>query len=431
MGNALIVDDDTDFSRMMTALISRHGITASCAPSLDAARRRIAAAPPDLVLLDLFLPDGDGLTLLDDVQLMRNSEVVLMTGHASLETSIHALRRGAADYLVKPVSEAQLAKILDRVMKPARHDAADAALHAQLQRSGRFGLLVGRSGAIELVYENIERVAATSAAVFVSGETGTGKELAARTVHDMSRRNGPFVTVNCASAPAALERELFGDDAADGKPQGAPLIEQARGGTLFLDEVCELPVQVQARLLRTLETEGGVRVVSATRHAPARAIAAGLLRDDLFYRLAVIRIEMPPLRARMEDLPLLTGFLLREIGQREGIFKPATPAAIEQLTHYSWPGNVRELQNVLHHSYVMATGREIKHPWLPRDAQAVVAVTRRGGNFSVAAGTTLAQVERAVVLATLEQCGQNRERTAAALGISPKTLYNRLKQYQH
>jgi two-component system, NtrC family, response regulator AtoC len=431
MGNALIVDDDTDFSRMMTALVARHGVTASSAASLDAARRRIAAAPPDLVLLDLFLPDGDGMSLLDDVQLMRNSEVVLMTGHASLETSIHALRRGAADYLVKPVSEAQLARILDRVMRPARHEPDSAAFHAQLQHSGRFGLLVGRSGAMALVYEAIARVAAASAAVFVSGETGTGKELAARTVHEMSGRAGPFVAVNCASPPAVLESELLGDGATDSEPRRTPLIEQARGGTLFLDEVCEMPVQVQARLLRMLETESGVRVVSATRHDPARAIAAGLLRDDLFYRLAVLRIEMPPLRARMEDLPVLTGFLLREIGQREGIFKHATPEAIEQLTHYSWPGNVRELQNVLHHSYVMSPGREIKHPWLPRDAQAAVAIARRGENFSVAAGTTLAQVERAVILATLEQHGQNRERTAAALGISLKTLYNRLKQYQH
>jgi two-component system, NtrC family, response regulator AtoC len=416
MRNALIVDDDNDFSRMMTALVSRHGVTATSAASLDAARRRIAAAPPELVLLDLFLPDGDGMSLLDDAQLLRNSEVVLMTGHASLETSIHAMRRGASDYLVKPVSEAQLARILERVIKPARHEVDHAQLHAQLQYTGRFGALVGRSGAMELVYENIARVAPTSAAVFVTGETGTGKELAARTLHDLSRRPGPFVTLNCTGSLTAPEGEL---------------VEQARGGTLFLDEVCEMPVAVQARLLRTLETESSVRVVSATRHDPARAMAAGLLRDDLFYRLAVFRIEMPPLRARMEDLPLLTGFLLREIGQREGIFKHATPAAIEQLGHYSWPGNVRELQNVLHHSYVMSPGHEIKHPWLPRDPQPAAAIARRGENFTVATGTTLAQVERAVILDTLERCGQNRERTAAALGISLKTLYNRLKQYGH
>jgi len=431
MRNALIVDDDTDFSRMMTALVSRHGVTATSAASLDAARRRIAAAPPELVLLDLFLPDGDGMSLLDDAQLMRNSEVVLMTGHASLETSIRAMRRGATDYLVKPVSEAQLARILDRVMKPASRELDHAELHAQLQRTGRFGSLVGRSGAMELVYENIAHVAPTSAAVFITGETGTGKELAARTVHDLSLRAGPFVTLNCTSPPTVLESELFGEGAPGGKPPGMPLIEQAQGGTLFLDEVCEMPVQVQARLLRVLEAESGVRVVSATRHDPARAMAAGSLRDDLFYRLAVFRIEMPPLRARMEDLALLTGFLLREIGQREGLFKHATPAAIEQMTNYCWPGNVRELQNVLHHSYVMTPGREIKHPWLPRAPQPAVGVARRGENFTVPMGTTLAQVERAVILATLEQCGQNRERTAATLGVSLKTLYNRLKQYEH
>jgi len=334
---------------------------------------------------------------------------------ADCDSELDAMRRGATDCLVKPVSEAQLARILDRVMKLARHELDHAKLQAQLQQTGRFGSLIGRSGAMELVYENIARAAPTSAAVFLSGETGTGKELAARTLHDLSRRAGPFVTLN--GAGSLVEGDLSR--------------ERMAGGTLFLDEVCEMPNPVQAHLLRMLETDSGVRVVSATRHDPARAMATGLLRDDLFYRLAVFRIEMPPLRARMEDLPLLTGFLLREIGLREGIFKHATPAAIEQLEHYYWPGNVRELQNVLHHSYVMTPGREIKHPWLPRDPQPAVPVARRGENFSVATGTTLAQVERAVILATLERCGQNRERTAAALGISLKTLYNRLKQYGH
>jgi two-component system response regulator AtoC len=436
--SALIVDDDADFSRMMAALVTRHGVATTAVPSLHEARRRIAAVPPDLVLLDLMLPDGDGMSLLDDPQLLRHSQVVLMTGHASLETSIQALRGGAADYLVKPVSEGQLAKLLSRVMKPGVRQPDLAGLHAQLQRTGRFCALVGRSGRMELVYEKIACAAPASAAVFVSGETGTGKELAARAVHELSRRDGPFVQVNCAGAPALLEAELFGDDAAGRKAEGLPLAERARGGTLFLDEICEMPLAVQARLLRLLETDratqrgadSGLRVVSATRRDPAHAIAAGTLRDDLFYRLAVFRIAMPPLRERLEDLPLLTAFLLREIGQREGILKQATPAAIEQLSRYSWPGNVRELQNVLHQSHVMAAGREIKHPWLPRDAEAVVPAMRRGETFSVAAGTTLAQVERAVILATLEQCGQSRERTAAALGISLKTLYNRLKQYR-
>ena len=439
MTTALIVDDDPDFTHVMSVMLSQRGVSASAAASLQTARRQIATSPPDLVLLDLHLPDGDGLSLLRDPQVAENSEVVLMTGHASLESSIQALRQGATDYLVKPVCMAQLDSILARVMRPSQLVEHAGNLHEQLQRSGRFGPLVGRSGRMELVYEQIARVARSSAEVFISGETGTGKELASRTVHQLSRRRaGPFVAVHCSSlSPELLEGGRSGTDQYPG------VLAQASGGTLFLDEICDTPPALQARLLRLLDDgrpgwdgrnalcEQDVRIIASTNREPEAAIASGALREDLFYRLNVFPIQMPALREHIEDLPLLTGHLLREISKRAGAAKQATPSALQRLSQYRWPGNVRELRNALQLAHVMTQGGQITHAWLPCDLAAPLAPVRKGEIFEVAAGTTLAQLEREVILATLESHGWQKERSATALGISLKTLYNRLKQYGH
>jgi two-component system response regulator AtoC len=436
MGTALIVDDDTDFSRMMAALVAHKGFATSTAPSLGAARRHIAKARPDLVLLDLLLPDGHGMSLLDDTDLARKSEVILMTGHASLETSIQALRHGAADYLVKPVSSLQLDSILSRVMRPDALQAEVDGLHAQLERTGRFGPLVGRSGRMELMYEQIARVARTGVNVFLNGETGSGKELVARTVHGLSRRRtGPFVSVHCGSLRGPeFECRLFGQD----EPG---FLELARGGTLFLNDICEMPPAVQARLMRAIATgfftrvgsstacEADVRVIAASGVNPAGAVAKGMLREDLYYRLNVFPIEVPALRDHMEDLPLLAAHLLHDIGRASGQVKHLAPQALQRLRQYRWPGNVRELRNALVQSCVMTPGREIRHPWLPADTAAPAPVARDSETIEVPAASTLAQAERAIILATLERHGHHKERTASALGISPKTLYNRLKQY--
>jgi two-component system response regulator AtoC len=429
MERALIVDDDRDFTRMMAALVSRHGFETVTAQSLRAARRQIALGAPDLLLVDLYLPDGQGLSLLDDDALGERTQVILITGNASLETSIQALRRGAADYLVKPVSMPRLESILARAMRP-RDPPVD--IHAELARTGRFGSLVGRSGRMELVYEQIARVTRTSMPVFFSGETGTGKSLAARLVHDFGpRRDAPFIEFNCGGWSAQdLEGELFGDAARPGA------IRRAATGTLFLDEVCSLPPSAQARLLASIESGAlqqprdgtGVRLISATSRQPSAAVAQGLLREDLLYRLRVFPIEMPPLRDRMEDLTLLAAYLLREIGRRDGNFKRATPGALQRLAQYRWPGNVRELRNALEQSHAMTVGGEIKHSWLPRD-EAAPAVRPDTPSLTLSAGMSLAQVEREVILATLERFGGRRDRAALELGISPKTLYTRLKHY--
>ncbi len=475
MGHALIVEDDLDSARMMAALVASEGYSAATAPSLRDARRQMALQQPDLVLLDLQLPDGNGMALLDEQELLGNSEVVLMTGHASLETSIQALRYGAADYLVKPVSARQLQGILSRVMKPSVLQAEVRTLHDDLQRTGRFGHLVGTSAPMRLVYEQIARVAGTSVTVFVTGESGTGKELVARTVHDLSRRRSrPFLAVNCgAISPHLIESEIFGHEkgsftGAERQHQG--FFERAHGGTLFLDEITEMPLELQVKLLRVLETgtfmrvgstvpqETDVRVVAAANRDLNQAVASGALREDLFYRLNVFPIELPRLRDRLEDLPLLARHFLQQIGQREGQYKQLTGAALERLARYRWPGNVRELRNVLQRAWVMSSGSQITDQWLPRDTPLPVAAAataagaapapaaaplataapvpaggacmpRPAGTLEVTVGTPLAAIERQVILATLEHFGQHKERTAAALGVSLKTLYNRLKEY--
>jgi two-component system, NtrC family, response regulator AtoC len=447
MGHALIVEDDADSAQMMAALVATEGFSAATARSLHDARRQMALQQPDLVLLDLQLPDGSGMSLFDEQDLIGNSEVVLMTGHATLETSIQALRYGAADYLIKPVSARQLHSILSRVTRPSVLRAEVDSLNEDLQRTGHFGHLVGKSEPMRQVYEQIARVAGTSVTVFLTGESGTGKELVARTVHDLSRRRTrPFLAVNCgAISPHLIESEIFGHERGSftgAERQHLGFFERTHGGTLFLDEITEMPPALQVKLLRVLETgtfmrvgsttpqETDVRVIAASNRDPAHALAAGDLREDLFYRLNVFPIHLPPLRERREDLPLLATHFLQDIGQREGSFKRATPAALDRLAQYRWPGNVRELRNVLQRAWVMTAGGEVGDQWLPRDVLADPAVSApRAGTVEVFVGTTLAAMERQMILATLEHFGHQKERTAAALGVSLKTLYNRLKDY--
>jgi two-component system response regulator AtoC len=473
MTHALIVEDDADSAQMMAALIASEDFTVATAHSLRDARRQLALQQPDLVLLDLHLPDGNGMKLFDDPELVAQSEVVLITGHASLETSIQALRMGAADYLIKPVNQKQLQGILSRVMRPATLKAELASLNAQWQRSGHFGHLWGRSAAMQSIYEQISRVAGTAVTVFVTGESGTGKEVVAQTVHDLSRRrNRPFLAVNCgAISPNLIESEIFGHEkgsftGADRQHLG--FFERSHGGTLFLDEITEMPLELQVKLLRVLETgtfmrvgstqsqEADVRVIAATNRPPEQAVASGRLREDLLYRLNVFPIALPPLRDRAEDVALLAEHFLATVCEKEGSLKRFTPQALAKLQRYRWPGNVRELRNVVHRAYVMATGDLITDEWLPSDAPGTPpvqagAVPVPGGAAAPAAtpvpgaagamrgmetavvtmpvGTSIAQAERQLILATLEHYGNHKERTAAALGVSLKTLYNRLKEY--
>jgi DNA-binding NtrC family response regulator len=450
MPHALIVDDEPDSAETLAALVATEHFTVATAGSLRDARRQMALQEPDIVLLDLVLPDGNGMQLFEDAKALPNTEVVLITGHASLETSIQALRLGAADYLVKPLNMKQLHGVLSRVTKPSALKAEVAHLTDELERDGHFGQLWGRAPAMRRVYEQIVRVSATAVTVFITGESGSGKEVVARTVHELSRRRAqPFLAVNCgAISPHLIESEIFGHEkgsftGADRQHQG--FFERASGGTLFLDEITEMPLDLQVKLLRVLETgtymrvgstqvlETDVRMIAATNQNPHKAVAAGKLREDLMYRLNVFPIQLPPLRERAEDVPLIAEYFLDDISRREGRVKHFAPDALQRLAAYRWPGNVRELRNIVHRAYVMAPGDTIVDECLPAGAvgEAPVATPVSGGApmLSIRVGTPLAEVERQVTLATLEYLGRHKERTAATLGVSLKTLYNRLKEY--
>jgi two-component system, NtrC family, response regulator AtoC len=452
VSHALIVDDDIHSSTALSALVAEERFTVASAHTLRDARRQLALQPPDIVLLDMTLPDGNGLDLFDDSALLAQSQVVLVTAQASHDMSREARSAGAADCLVKPIAAEQLRAMLARVMRPAAWQTDTATLEVEWARSGRFGHLWGRSAPMRRVIHQITRVAGTQVSVLISGESGTGKELVARTLHDLSRRGRqPFLAVNCgAISPNLIESEVFGHE--KGSFTGADRLhrgffEQAQGGTLFLDEITEMPAALQVKLLRVLETGGymrvggatpqtaDVRVIAATNRDPLRAVAEGQLREDLLYRLNVFPIVMPPLRERLDDVALLAGHFLADIGKSEGQVRRLSPAALARLQTYRWPGNVRELRNAVQRAYVMSDDDVVGAEWLPKQAttplpaSADKAAADVGPTITLPLGATLADAERHLITATLELFDQQRERTAAALGISLKTLYNRLKAY--
>jgi two-component system response regulator AtoC len=355
---ALIVDDDPGFLLGLAELVKREGFAVSSAGSVKQAREEIAATPPDILLVDLRLPDGSGLDLLDGFEPSATPELVLITGSASLETAVDALRRGAIDYVTKPVDFARIKMALANVTRTLEMKGEIGTLRGELRKLGRFGPLIGASPSMQAVYDLISRVARTEASVLISGETGTGKELVAQHIHALSRRGkAQFLAVNCGSISANLiESEMFGHER--GSFTGAERMhrgyfEQAHRGTLFLDEITEMPVELQVRLLRVLETGavtrvGGsesikvdVRILAATSLGVEEALAAKKLREDLFYRLNVFPIALPPLRERGDDIELLAEQCLAELNEASGTAKHFTRACLERLRRHGWPGNVR------------------------------------------------------------------------------------------
>ena len=439
---ALIVDDDLEVLQVLAEFVKREGFVASVASTIGQAREEMAANPPDILLVDIQLPDGSGLDLLDGLDPAADPEVVLITGNASVETAVDALRRGVTDYLTKPVDFARLKMALANLARALQMKGQIGHLRTELRKLGRFGPLVGASPAMQRVYDLIGRVARTDASVFIMGETGTGKEVVAQTIHDLSRRNKEvFLPVDCGAVSATLiESELFGHErgsftGADRLHQG--FFERAHRGTLFLDEITEMPAELQVKLLRVLETStvtrvGGsravkidVRIIAATNRRVEDALAAGKLRADLLYRLNVFPIALPPLRERGDDIERLAEHFLGELNSAEGTTKRLTPAGRERLRRHDWPGNLRELKNALQRGFLLADEGQ--------DVELIVetgVVETPSANLLMPVATSIAEAERLLILANLDKFDGDKKKVAAALQISLNTLYSRLSEYK-
>jgi DNA-binding NtrC family response regulator len=460
MAHALIVDDSASTLESLEQLVKLEGFTTATAATMDQARVELARQTPDVVLVDLNLPDGSGLSLFDSIGLSETAPAfVLITGQASLDSAVEALRRGVSDYLTKPLDVERLRKILQDISQTKRLPDELRELRSEQQRTGRFVGIVGRSDPIVRACELISRIAPSSASVLITGESGSGKDVVARAIHELSRRrHGPWVPVNCgAITPSLMESELFGHErgsftGAERRHKG--YFEQASRGTLFLDEITEMPIELQVKLLRVLETNsmnrvGGeqpiqvdVRILAASNRNVQQAIDEGKLRADLYYRLKVFQIDLAPLRDRRDDIKLLAQAFLEDLIQSEGRAKRFSERAFDMLAQYHWPGNVRELRNVVHFAYVLSEDiididslpGEVQRGGKASEPQAAGAAEAKNeassGTFTVRVGSTIAEVERRLILATLREYQEDKPKSANVLGISLKTLYNRLNQYQ-
>jgi len=441
----LVVDDEPAERESLARLVGQWGYDVETAASGEEALQMVETHRPAVVLTDLVLPEMDGLTLLQKVrETGRPPVVLLITGHGTVESAVEAMRRGAFDYLTKPVDPTRLQVLLEKSIEQESLSREVSFLRHQLRQKGAFGPLVGQSRGMQEVYRWIELAATSTAPVLIYGESGTGKELAARTIHELSnRRARPFVAINCAAIPETLiESELFGHER--GAFTGATerrlgCFELADGGTLFLDEIAEMDNSTQAKLLRVLQEStfrrvGGkseiqvdVRVIAATNRVPQDALAQGQLREDLFYRLNVFTIKLPPLRERREDIPLLARTFVEEFNRQDNRqVRGLTAEAEKALERYAWPGNVRELRNVIQRAVVLAGSGLIGPEHLPDNVLRAAEPARPAAASSV---TPIREMERELILRALEETNYDKRRAAALLGISLKTLYNKLAKY--
>ena len=441
----LIVEDEPSARTGLTELVRTWGFAVDSAGDGEEALERVTSFRPSIIITDLVMPRMGGLDLLraltDDGG---DFIVVLLTAQGTVETAVEAIKEGAYDYLTKPIEPQRLRILLDKIVERQGTLREVKQLRKQLRDQGAFGSMIGSSASMRKVYQTLEQAAPTAASVLIWGESGTGKELVAKTIHQLSpRAEMPFVPINCAAIPETLlESEIFGHEkgaftGAVDRREGC--FELADRGTLFLDEIAEMTPATQVKLLRVLQERsfrrvGGrneqtvdVRVITATNVVPMEAVKSGKLREDLFYRLNVFAIELPPLRQRKDDLPLLIQSFVTEFNARNRKQVSAVePAAMRVLEQYGWPGNVRELRNVIERAVILAPGEfiELKHlPPLVTDSPDVVKPT-----LSLAPGTTVEEAERRLILMTLEHTHDNKTRAAEILGISLKTLHNKLNK---
>jgi DNA-binding NtrC family response regulator len=449
-GRVLIVDDEPAVADTLREMVAAWGYETEAEPDGLAGLKRAGEFSPYVVIADVMMPRLDGFGLLRQLR-ERHPEiaVILLTGQGSVEMALRAIQEeGAYHYFEKPIDMGKLRMVVERAVEYGEARRENEALRRQLRDRGAFGELVGSSDPMRQIYALIEQVAPSSASVLLTGESGTGKELVARTIHNLSpRKNAPFVAINCSAIPETLmESELFGHEkgaftGAASRRQGC--FELAHSGTLLLDEIAEMPTLLQAKLLRVLEERSvrrlgstheipvDVRLLAATNKDPHEAVRSGSFREDLLYRLNVITIELPPLRERKEDIPLLTQHLVAQLAERHD--RPArflSPAALEVLQSHDWPGNVRELRNTIERAVIICSGEEIDRHHLapyPVDQRARV---RSEDTITLPIGTPIEEVERQMILVTLRKTENNKTRAAELLRISLKTLHNKLRLYR-
>ena len=444
----LVVDDEMHERQGLAELLHAWGYQVDTANDGLQALQKLNQDPPQAVLTDIRMPRMDGLELLAEIrQRLGALPVLVITGQGSKEAAIECLRLRANDFIEKPIRGEELRQRLADVV------SAQPSVEPRASATGITGEdldFLGNSLIMEAIRRELQQVAPTSASVLITGESGTGKEVIARLMHRLSpRRERTFVAINCAAIPESLmESEIFGHEKGaftGAQDRRAGCFELAENGTLLLDEIGEMPLPTQAKLLRVLEdrrvrrlgskseTPVNVRVLAATNKDPVQAVAAGQLRQDLFYRLDVFHLHLPPLRSHLEDLPALAAGLLRRLNQRhqrqvEGLM----PEVMARFSRHSWPGNVRELRNVLERAVIIADTQQIQLRHLPPDFGAAVAPVPEDepGSVRVPVGTTVAEAERLLILKTLARENNNKTRAAEKLGISLKTLQNKLKEYQ-
>ena len=444
----LLVENDESARVSLALLLKREGYQADLAASGEEAVTLIRAGEPyDLVVTDLIMGRVGGLEVLQAVkEARRESEVILLTGFGSVESAVEAMKRGAYEYLTKPYDPEELSLTVGKALERRQLKREVKQLRAQVKATYRFGNIVGRSARLTQVQELVEAAAPTDATILVQGESGTGKELIARAVHANSHRaDGSFVAINCGALPESLlESELFGHvkGAFTGAQFNKPgLFEEAEGGTIFLDEVGETTPATQVKLLRVLQEQEirrvgdtktitvNARVVAATNTDLLELVREGKFREDLYYRLNVITIDVPPLRDRIEDLPLLVAHFLAKYGAKTGRgAKELSPQATALLERYPWPGNIRELENTIERALILTKEPVIGPADLPPAVRAGHE-TRRLATSLEPGAMTLEDLERAYIVATLERLAGNQAATAQALGISRTTLWRKLKAY--
>lgn len=441
----LVIDDDLTTRETLEDIISRMGYKTQLAKSGEEGLKILLDSEIDLVLVDMILPNMNGLEFVEKAYTEKpDVPLVVITGQPSTPSTVDAIKKGAQDYVVKPLDLTRMRTIITNSLKMRSLELANRELQEQIYGKTALDSMIGTGSEMKSIFEMIKQVAPTDATVLVTGESGTGKELVANALHALSKRNqGPFLKLNSAAFPKdLLESELFGHE--KGAFTGAlrqkkGKFELSDGGTLFLDEIGDMPLEIQAKLLRVLEEQsfmrvGGVenvkvdvRIITATNADLHKLIKNGNFREDLYYRINVVEINMPPLRNKKEDIPLMVDRFLVEYSRKQGVKKDFSKEAIDVLCEYDWPGNIRELRNIVERSIITCASNVVEPKDLPR--QVVQNENSFGGASMATGGKTMEEIEKMAIIDVLNNFEGNKSKAAKALGIGLKTLYRKIEKY--